>query len=117
MLNPWKILDVHRKSTDRQIYAAYIKAAKKHHPDMKKGNRDKFDITVEAYRAIRDRKARGDYITKVLYSCKPCEVCRGDGVKSSSKGLTEKTYTACEACSGSGFTIKAKGDKNVVIKL
>jgi len=108
-MNPWKILGVHRKSSDEDIKDAYYKIAKRYHPDMIRGNMNVFQTANLAYLLIKSKHARSAFLFKIGGS-KQCAKCRGTGVSSKSKSLTSKEYTACNGCGGSGFVIKEKND-------
>lgn len=117
MINPWKVLGVHRKSTDEEIQEAFHKQARKYHPDMKKGNEDKFKLFNEAYQMIKTKSLRRVLLDKTLGNCAECSKCAGAGVTTKSKGLTGKIYSACNGCGGSGLIIKETENENVVIEL
>lgn len=112
MINPWKVLGVHRKSTKEDIRNSYISLAKKHHPDTKKGNVDKFHAVTQAYEILKDDKKVETL--KALYNT--CKICAGVGCTSRSKGLHQKVYTACKVCNGAGLIINEEND-NVTIEL
>lgn len=57
----YKILGVAQGATDKQIKAAYFELAKKYHPDVNKGNADRFKEISDAYSVIGDDKKRKDY--------------------------------------------------------
>lgn len=112
-MNPWKILGVHRKSSDEEIQKAFKSLCTQHHPDAG-GNTQDFQLIKAAYDNIKNSKARNNFITKYLYKNKNCSFCEGAGVKYKSKGFTEKIYTPCTSCGGSGFIIKEEEDSDVV---
>lgn len=111
MSNPWKILGVHRMSTDEEIASAYKTLAQSHHPD-RGGRAANFAKINEAYKAIKDKRARRVFIES-LYMEDRCYACQGRGVHWKSKGLTEKIYTACSVCDGSGFSTLTDDDDNL----
>jgi molecular chaperone DnaJ len=60
----YDILGVKKGATEDEIKKAYRKLAKKHHPDVNKGNKDsenKFKELSEAYAVLSDREKREQY--------------------------------------------------------
>ena len=57
----YKVLGVSQSSTDKQIKAAYFSLAKKYHPDVNKGNAERFKEISDAYSVIGEDKKRKDY--------------------------------------------------------
>ena len=57
----YKILGVSQSATDKQIKAAYFSLAKKYHPDVNKGNADRFKEISDAYSIIGEANKRKDY--------------------------------------------------------
>lgn len=112
MINPWKVLGVHRKSTLTEIHKAYIELAKKNHPDLG-GDVAKFQEVSEAHEMLESNLRIRHTVQVVFDGCRTCGTCKGSGVKTKSKSLTEKLYVACVACGGSGFNIK-EGENNVI---
>ena len=112
MNNPFKILGVHLRSTEAEIRGAYIQLAKKHHPDKKKGDIDKFQPIAEAYQLIKDKKAQNAFF-KAHYNSPLCQACSGKGATYKSNSLFEKTYTACKTCGGAAIIIKEKSDVTI----
>jgi len=105
VINPWKILGVHRKSSDAEIRDAYYALAKKHHPDTGSDGMAFSDIS-KAYHLIGNAVVRLALLNKKLYHAKPCSACKGAGATSKTKSLTGKSYTACNGCGGAGLIIK-----------
>lgn len=117
-MNPFKILGVHRMSTDEEIASAYKVLAQTYHPD-RGGDARKFNVVNEAYRAIKDKKSRRRFLES-LYMDDKCYACQGRGVTWKSKGLTEKVYQACPTCGGAGYKIteyETLEEEDDVIKL
>lgn len=114
MINPWKALNVHRKSTDEEIQKAFHKLAQKYHPDMQKGSEEKFHIINEAYQMIKDKAKRRFVLEVRFYGLDRCGSCTGAGVKAKSRGITGKAYTACNGCGGAGILIREEEYDNVI---
>ena len=116
MLNPWKVLGVHRKSSDEEIQEAFHKIARENHPDSGRGSAEVFCTAARSYQLLKTKKARTEYIALTALHGTHCVKCSGKGVVTSARSLTEKSYIACAICDGSGFIIKTKGVKDVAIK-
>jgi len=108
MINPWKILKVHRKSSERDIRMSYIKLAQKHHPDMRSGDKDMFHKINAAYSILKNDEVRKNFIDVLKIKAKKCEDCNGSGCKTKSVSMTTKTHTPCKTCYGAGHIIKEK---------
>ncbi|WUR03073.1 DnaJ subfamily C member 9 (DNJC9) [Vairimorpha necatrix] len=52
--DPYKILNVTRKSTPQEIISSFKKLRYKYHPDRPKGNRLLYDQVIEAYASIQN---------------------------------------------------------------
>lgn len=120
-MNPWKILHVHRKSSDAEIRDAFYKIAKHNHPDVQKYDHntpladygsEEFVQASLAFAAIETVKTRRKFLDKVMAD--DCTKCKGTGTISKSKGLTTKTHTACNGCGGAGLIIKEKKDDGII---
>jgi molecular chaperone DnaJ len=59
----YKTLGVDRGADDKAIKAAYRKLARKYHPDVNKGNADRFKDINEAYTVLSDPEKRKRYDT------------------------------------------------------
>src|SRR4030095_1281976 len=60
----YEVLGVSKTATEDEIKKAYRKLAKKHHPDVNKGNKEsenKFKELSEAYAVLSDKDKREQY--------------------------------------------------------
>lgn len=112
-MNPWKILGVHRKSTDIEIEASFKVLCRKYHPDAG-GRPEDFIQVKKAYDVLKNSKVRRAFIEKDLYLCEQCTACEGKGVKTKTKGFTEKVHTPCMMCCGAGLIIHEKEPTDVI---
>lgn len=103
MINPWLILEVHRKSTEQEIRNSFLNRVRNTHPDTSGGGAvDVFVDLKKAYEMIKDKKSLNKTLEN-LYNKPKCTKCDGKGVTFKSKGFSSKTYTACTHCGGSGL--------------
>lgn len=126
MINPWKILGVHRQSTPEEIRLAFHDIAKACHPDKLYGHGvrkgvsaalDTFNEANEAYSILKDAKATSSFIKNAMLFCAECPKCKGKGATFKSVGFTQKTFTVCATCGGAGFLIDNKKEEANAIKL
>jgi DnaJ-class molecular chaperone len=112
-MNPWKILGVHRKSSDAEIRDAYYGLAKEYHCDWHGSQwTAEFINANKAYKAIQTAQARRKFLDKVIG--KDCGTCKGTGTISKATSLTTKTHTACKDCGGAGLIIREKNDERTI---
>jgi curved DNA-binding protein CbpA len=57
----YKILQVKKDATEKEILSAYRRLAKKYHPDVKGGNAAKFEQIHESYFVLSDYLRRREY--------------------------------------------------------
>lgn len=116
MINPYEVLGVHRKSSDREIRQEYLRLAQKYHPDKnrKVDNTSKFVDVNTAYKNIKDKEARIKFAETYSARKPTCLKCKGAGCTSKAKGLTAKEYTACTTCNGAGVMFNKKEETNDV---
>jgi len=67
----YDILGVSEDASQEEIKDAYRKKAKKHHPDSKSGNEEKFKKINEAHKVLGDKKKRAKYDRKRKYGSGP----------------------------------------------
>lgn len=114
MTNPYKVLGVHRDSTDEEIKVAYYRIAKETHPDKgvspKKRDTatirrltDRFVEASQAYAAIKTAKERHALSQTYSLTSAVCSTCSGTGTKRTQKGLFHAVITPCAACGGAGY--------------
>jgi len=107
MLNPWKVLGVHIKSTPEQIKAAYYAAMRKVHPDAG-GTAEASQEVTEAYGILSDKRRAAVCLGAMIIMGFTCPACKGKGYSFKQKGLTEKITTPCAVCSGCGVIPRGK---------
>ena len=113
MINPWKILGVHQKSTDEDIQEAFHKLAKKWHPDKKGGDQKRFAEAAMAYGLLKTRAARRQFTDLSPLYGQRCPICVGTGGTNKTKSITAREFVVCNNCHGAGYLIEE--DKNVSI--
>jgi len=115
MANPWKLLGVHRMSTDAEVRAEYLSLAKTMHPDAG-GSVEAMASLGAAYKLLATVAARAQLAA--FYDChgKPCGVCKGFGATAKGRGITKVSYYPCDQCGGAG-TILTKEINYESIKL
>jgi len=59
--DPYKILRIGKTASMEQVKIAYKRAVKVHHPDVKGGDAEKFDLATRAYRILSDPNLREKY--------------------------------------------------------
>ena len=57
----YKILQVKKDATEKEVVSAYRKPAKKYHPDVKGGNAAKFKQIHQSYFVLNDNLRRRAY--------------------------------------------------------
>ena len=114
MMNPWKVLNVHQRSTNEEIHESFLALAKKHHPDKKGGNTKKFAELTMAYALLKGKKERQKFLDLSPLFGSICPRCLGAGGKSKTKSITEKEFIKCENCHGAGYEIKETGYATIV---
>jgi DnaJ-class molecular chaperone len=103
-MNPWRILGVHRRTSEEDIRAAYIALAKRFHPDAAKTAEEaaKFCDIQKAYATLKTKGLQNQFLTSVI-PMQLCSHCEGRGTRSHGRGIIERTYTSCPVCGGSGL--------------
>lgn len=113
MINHFKTLGVHRRSTEEEIHERYKDLAWEHHPD-RGGVAADFAAIGEAYAILRTKATLARYIAELKLYCAECGDCSGLGAKSRSKGFTNTSYKACPSCEGAGYIIRSARPGTVV---
>lgn len=75
-VDPWQVLGVQKGADKKLVKEAYLKLAKQYHPDMNKGNDDRFREVKSAYEQIRTGKAGAGTSTA---AARPASGARPDG--------------------------------------
>lgn len=102
-MNPWKVLGVHRRSSDAEIRDAYYALARRHHPDQG-GDAAKFAEAAAAYALLETAALRRRWLNSQPRH--DCKACGGSGVVKKTKSLTTKSYSTCMPCGGSGIIMR-----------
>ena len=117
MINPWRVLGVHRQSTEDDVRTAYIELAKRLHPDVKgPAYRDTnlFPTVNEAYQILKDNKRQSIFIKDMIIRNRECTTCKGVGATYKSTSITSRTFKACSTCGGAGVIIKEREENSVI---
>lgn len=122
-LTYYRVLGVHRGSTQAEIEEAWKKLSRETHPDVhhaKQSEEDRERQTIafkrvsEAYNVLKDRKLRALYDRLLEITGDPCPQCKGAGrimqlrnrpsMRDMAAGVTapEASALACDRCQGSG---------------
>lgn len=107
MINPYKILKVHRESSPEQIKESYYKLMKKNHPDAGGEQSDAADITL-AYSILNDKINLRNHLAELEMLGVKCQACKGRGFMAKQKSMSERITTPCVKCGGQGLTMKEK---------
>lgn len=110
-MNPWKILGVHRQNTEEEVHEAYIKLARKYHPDVAKDNKQQFSIITGAYSLLKNAEDTEKFIAQLRAVGKECAPCKGQGATFKQRGMTGRVMSTCENCEGTGITLKKEKKK------
>lgn len=105
MINPWKILGVHRESTEPEIKARYKALMMEHHPD-KGGSADEAAKITEAYKTLMDKELVRQATATLEVLGAPCPTCKGKGYTFKQRGLTERKTNPCGLCGGRGILVE-----------
>lgn len=115
MMNPWRVLGVHQKSSDEDVQAAFHKLAKKWHPDKRGGDKQRFAEAAMAYGLLKTRTARRKFLDLSPLYGQRCPTCLGAGGKSKTKSITEKEFISCNTCHGAGYLITEESNVSIVV--
>lgn len=103
--NAYKVLNVHRGSSDADIKEAFRTACQRLHPDRDTGNVQEFMQVTAAYHDIKNEQKRNALAELMRFTAVECEACKGKGY--SKKYGKAAVTTACAGCGGCGFVPKA----------
>lgn len=109
-MNPWKILGVNRAMSTDDIHAAYIKLARRYHPDVSQ-DKQQFSVITGAYALLKDKEETKAFIAQLKAIGTECAVCKGQGATYKQCGLISRHTYTCENCEGSGIILKPKKEK------
>lgn len=62
--DPWKILNVSRAASEKDIKKAYINLVKLHHPDRAQDDGEMFKKVQEAYKILIDPKEKKKFFSQ-----------------------------------------------------
>ena len=116
MINPWRILGVHRQTSEEDIRKAYIAHARVYHPDnvgsaLSPDYMQQMFVQVsEAYKILTDRRRLNMFLKQMLALCKECRACGGKGATYEQVNFHIKIFKACPSCGGAGCIIKENED-------
>jgi DnaJ-class molecular chaperone len=102
MIDHYKILGVHRRSTAAEVRAQYLMLSKKLHPDNGEGREVEFKQVLEAYDIIAIPARREVYNREIDREFEACDYCEGAGFHARQRGFTERLHIRCIVCGGSG---------------
>ena len=105
MINPWKLLNTHRQSSDDEVRQAFHDLAWQHHPD-RGGDIRKFQDINAAYQILKDKRRTSIFIKDMILRNKECPVCKGVGATFKQLRLTTRNFKRCERCHGAGVLIE-----------
>ena len=88
--NYYQILGVSQNASPSEIKAAYYKLAKQYHPDVNKGNEEKFKEINAAYEVLSDAAKRKNYDDMLKYGSSSSSTSSGYSSQGQSK--TSSSY-------------------------
>jgi len=111
MLNPWRVLGVHRQTSEEDIRKAYLDLARRCHPDalLKAGAKPEgleFAQISEAYGILSNRAKLSSFLRSMIALCKECGTCKGKGATYEMVGFRMKIFKTCNTCGGAGVHIQ-----------
>lgn len=105
MINPWKILGVHRGMAMEDIANKYRAIMRKEHPDAG-GNAEAAAQAAQAWKILCNAATLKAYMAELAVVGKPCMGCQGRGYQYKQKTLTTRTMFQCVGCGGRGVVTK-----------
>lgn len=105
--NAYKVLGVHRGSSDEEIKAAFREACGRLHPDRENGNAEGFMEVTAAYHDVKNENKRAALADLMAFTANKCGTCDGKGFK---KKLVKRkpVMSACDDCGGCGYVPKVR---------
>jgi len=105
-VNPYEVLGpgMHRKLPDATLRDRFRKLARGLHPDKPTGDKEKFVLLVQAFRAVETMALREALAKRMAFMFKTCRICRGDGCTRGAfiRGH-QPVYEQCKDCNGCGY--------------
>lgn len=101
MTTHYELLKIHRSSTQDEVRDAYLRLARKEHPDVG-GTSDTFHDAHEAYQMLRNPTTRQQYNAWLDEKYGVCGVCKGRGVHVKQQSFKVRLLRPCAICHGSG---------------
>lgn len=101
----YDILGVDEDASQKQIKDAYRKKAKKHHPDSKEGDEEKFKKINEAHKVLGDKDNRREYDRRRKYGAGPDGFDFEDGWKKRGSSFDDFAQEFGQGFSGGGIDI------------
>ena len=103
--NAYKVLGMHRGSTDADIKEAFRRACQELHPDRDTGNVQEFMKVTAAYHDIKNESKRNALAELMRFTAVECGECGSKGYKAT-RTKAGKVMQPCGACNGCGFVEK-----------
>lgn len=104
--NDYRLLGVHRESTDAEIKAAYRDKCGALHPDRQGGSADEFVPVAQAYARIKTAPLRSAHLAWMEFNGVACLNCDALGVRKKGRGFKTVAVGPCCECGGSGYREK-----------
>lgn len=102
MTTHYETLGVSRVATKDEIRSAYLRHARKEHPDAG-GTSEQFTIIHTAYNCLGRNDLRKQYDAWLDDKYTLCTVCKGRGVILKTKSFKQRMMSPCLTCRGSGI--------------
>lgn len=105
LVNHYKVLGVHKLSTEAEIKEAHRKLASPLHPDHTGNDPLKAAKMTElnvSYNVLKQEKTRKEFDKQLALFGGKCPTCEGAAYVVKQKGFSKKIKTPCPACAGCG---------------